>query len=487
MWTWFYLAIKVLFIVYAIWTVIFIIMDEREPSSALAWILFVNIAPVFGIIIYVFLGRRTRSQVASVRYQTERTRRYLQLHLASTLRAQRGVVTRVAATLREPAHARLLRFTANSAYSVLTQHNQAEVLQNGSELFPRLLHDIEMAKHHIHMHYYQWASDELGEVMYKALAAKAHEGVEVRVVYDSWGSLTKLSPFYAADMRKAGVQFHAGISPASARGIFTGINYRNHTKIVVIDGLIGYTGGMNMAQEYVDGGKRFARWRDSQVRLVGESVGILQGIFARSWAQSRGEELSGKYFPTAVVAPSAVLPVQIVYSGPHSQREAIRMTYLEMITVAQKRVFIQSPYFIPDPALIAALCNAALAGVDVRLMITGVPDNKSVLAAGFSYFHTVMQSGVKVYLYQAGFLHAKTMCIDGSVTSIGSANFDIRSFRLDFECNALIYDERLSRRFERDFEADQAECDQFSIAKWKALPFTTRLYMSVARLASPIL
>jgi cardiolipin synthase A/B len=485
--TWIYLVLKFFFVLYAVWTVIFIIMDEREPSSALAWILFVNIAPLLGMVVYLLFGRSTRPRSGHQGRSLDRERQLLGRRLDKMTSAQGQLIDQVAARLTTPAHKRLLRFAANADESALTTGNTVRILQNGIVKIPQLLSDLAAAKQSIHMHYYMWASDELGEQLYQVLSERVKAGVQVRVLFDSVGSLGRVSFGYRRRMRQAGIAFHPSISLSSPRDILS-LNYRNHTKIVVIDGRVGYTGGMNMTQEYVTGGRRFASWRDTAVRLEGDSAGVLQGIFALAWLESRGEQLDAKYFPTQLHEDNGRgIPVQVVYSSSRARREAIKTMYQEMITTAQDHIYIQTPYFIPDAGLLMALSNAAQAGVDVRLMITGVPDKRSVLAAGFSYLHTVMRSGVRVYLYQAGFLHSKTISIDASIVSIGSTNFDIRSFRLSDECNALIYDTGIAKEYEADYQADMENCEEFTVAKWQALSFPTRLYMAVCRLASPIL
>ena len=277
------------------------------------------------------------------------------------------------------------------------------------------------------------------------------------------------------------------------------ISYRNHRKITVIDGLIGYTGGMNIGQEHLDGGEGFTSWRNTQVRIVGEGAALLQAVFMVDWYNAVRENLfSAAYFPlytrdTGGAIGSGELtegnvPVQILTSGPNSQWAAIRQLYFFMIVTAQRHVYLQSPYFVLDATIAEALKSAALSGIDVKVMLSArASGNRLPAWAGNTYIAEVVNAGVRVFLYQKGYLHAKTISIDSKICSIGSANIDIRSFSIDYELNAVIYSDRLARELEQDFERDLAHCTEFDLSEYKSSNVALRFRDSVTRLFSPLL
>jgi cardiolipin synthase len=280
------------------------------------------------------------------------------------------------------------------------------------------------------------------------------------------------------------------VAPTSPLWQVHTISYRNHRKITVIDGTIGYTGGMNIGQEHLDGGKGFTSWRDTQVRIVGEGAALLQAVFAVDWYNAVKENLfSLAYFPAETAEPGEDdVPVQILTSGPDSQWAAIRQLYAFMIVSAQRHVYIQSPYFILDAILTEALATAAMSGVDVKVMVSARPSGNPLPDwAGNTYMAEIVASGVRVFLYQKGYLHAKTISIDSEICSIGSANIDIRSFSINYELNAVVYDRRLARELESVFEEDLKYCAEFNAAAYARRHTAVRLRDSVARLFSPLL
>jgi cardiolipin synthase len=268
------------------------------------------------------------------------------------------------------------------------------------------------------------------------------------------------------------------------------ISYRNHRKITVIDGAISYTGGMNIGREQLDGGEGFDSWRDTQVRLVGESAAVLQAVFMVDWYNAVGENLfAPEYFPKAAMEPAdGDVPVQILTSGPDSQWAAIRQLYGFMTVSAQRHVYLQTPFFIPDATIAEALRAAALSGVDVKVMLSARPSgNRLPDWASNTYIEDIVAAGVRVFLYEKGYLHAKTISIDSEICSIGSANIDIRSFSINYELNAVIYNEKLARELDADFERDLAYCSEFRIEDYRKRGSLIRFRDSVARLLSPLL
>jgi cardiolipin synthase len=475
-----------LLILYIISAVILIIMDERPPATAMAWILFVILVPGLGIIVYLFAGRNLRVIGTRAKVERDAMRTYLEDRLKPYLDRQSELQTDLENSLATPSHRRLVRNAAYSNTSLLTVNNEVELLRDGAKKFPKLKADIKNAKRYVHLGYFIWADDDMMVDFQNLLIQKAEEGVEVRVAYDALGSTGLMPKAYKQKFIDSKVEFYPTL-PLNSLSNILGAQYRNHTKVAIIDGEIGYNGGMNMAEEYLTGGKHYKSWRDEAMRVRGDNIVALQAIFAQTWYITRGEMLDASYFKPVIPKSNPKVPIQLVFSSPYSETEAIKNMYLEMINSAQKQVWIQSPYFIPDEAMLAALRNAAMAGVDVRFMITGVPDKKSVLAAGSSYFHSIMQAGVRVFYYEPGFLHIKAISIDSEIVTVGSANFDIRSFRLDFEATNLTYDAAMAKQFEADFEDDMTKCREFTVEAWNALPWRTRFYYALCRLTSPLL
>jgi cardiolipin synthase len=367
--------------------------------------------------------------------------------------------------------------------SILTGCNQVEILQNASQKYPRLLADIRAARHYVHLNYYIWTEDSFTLQVKEALIERAKAGVEVRCLYDASGGA--LSKGYRQDLTDGGVEIHPYLEYRALGHLHT-INYRSHRKIAVIDGEIGYVGGLNLDKEQIEP-PVFKSWRDTHLRIVGEGAQGLQASFATSWFNTTGKKVVGPaYFPPVEV--DEFLPVQITQSGPDSQWQAIRQIYFLMITSAEERIFLQSPFFIPDESILEALRAAALAGLDVRLMFTPRGAKYQVpYRAAHTYFRAVAEAGAKIYLYQDGYFHPKTLTIDSAVTAIGTANMDIRSFSLNYETMAILYDEEKAGELERQFLTDMEHCSEWTLEDYKRFSTGHRLVDSVYRLASPLM
>jgi cardiolipin synthase len=374
--------------------------------------------------------------------------------------------------------------------SILTAADEVEILQDAQSKYPRLEADIEAAQDSIHMEYFIWEADAYMEKFGDLLIRKARAGVEVRVLFDALGShfLMWKNRGYLNRLRQGGVHIYPYLNFLGLLRLHT-VNYRNHRKIAVIDGKIGYTGGMNMGEEHLVGAGPYTAWRDTHLRLMGDTVTILQGIFATSWYNTTHEPLlEGRYFPTHDKVPAKPIPIQIVLSGPDSEWHAIQQQYFLMILAALEHVYIQSPFFIPNAAVSEAIRVAALSGVDVKLMFAP-RDTGGDLAnwAANTYFLDMVDAKAKVYLYQPAYLHAKTLSIDSAVCSIGTANMDIRSFTTNYEMNAVIYDAEKTKELEAAFEKDLEGCVPFDAKAYRALPRLVRFRDSLARLLSPLL
>ncbi len=471
--------------VYVVWTMIVVIMDDRDPASTIGWILFIAVVPVLGLVVYLMVGRNTKVLTSKFKKKQVLVGEYLRSRLKKIIDKEPEAIKSLDKQIDRP-YQRLLQLVRNTSNSTLTMDNNVEILQNGEEKFPRLLKDLKRAKEYIHMEYFIWEEDEMTQKFQDILIKKANQGVEVKILYDSIGGLRKMSRSYRRRFKNSKVEFYSLLSFTSYWNIISA-QYRSHNKIAVIDGKIGYTGGMNMGQEYRDGGHRFKTWRDTSVRITGEAVAPLHAIFAKSWFDTRKEKLPRRYFEYEQAKQPHKVPIQLTYSTPYTQFESIKKAYFEMIMAAKKNVYIQSPYFIPDKAMTTALQTAALSGVDVKFMITGIPDKKSALGAAHSYFKPVIDAGVEVYLYKAGFLHSKTITIDGEVNTVGTANFDIRSFKLDYEVIAIMYDQKTTQELEQDFISDLKKCRQYTSEDIHNTKFRTKLFYSLCRLASPLM
>ena len=467
---------------YALMAVGFVISENRRPQATLAWILALIFLPVLGLVIYFFFGRSRKAFSKAhklLRQDLEENARPL---LSPVLNAQEGIISSL--VLRNPAHGKLMTLIRRNSQSALTL-NRVEICQDAATFYPRLIDDMKAARHSIHHQYYIWRGDEVGRDLERVMMERARHGVEVRILYDPLGSDTWFGRRHIRDLQAAGVR----MVPTAPIWHLHNLGYRNHRKISVIDGRVGYVGGMNIGREHIDGGKGFDCWRDTQVRLEGDGAGVLQAVFAVDWYNAVREDLfSPAYFPERDTLPRGDVAVQILTTGPDSQWAAIRQLYTSLIASAQRRALIQSPFFIPDSTMAESMTAAAMAGVDVHLMISARASGSRVPEwATNTYLAELCEAGVKVHLYEKGYLHAKTISVDSEVCSIGSANIDIRSFSINYEINAAFYDPDVSRRLEQDFERDLAFCTPFDPNAYARRAGPVRFRDSVARLLSPLL
>ncbi len=365
-------------------------------------------------------------------------------------------------------------------------YNSLEILQDATEKYPRLREDLKAAQHSIHMEYFEWASDEVMQGFKDILIERAKAGVQVRVLYDPLGCLFMLKRRYVREMNAGG----AKMLPWSSLLAIHTISYRSHRKIVVIDGKIGYIGGLNMSEEYVKGphSGKFTGWRDTHVRVTGQVVIGLQANFAVQWFNTTKEDLSDLGYYPPITEQHGYLPLQIANSGPDAEWKAIRSLYFALITAAQEHVYIQSPFFILDEGLTEAIAGAARSGVDVKIMLAPRgPSPQFPYWAGLTYAENVAKAGAKVYFYHGKYFHPKTISVDSVICSIGSANMDIRSFSINYESNLIIYDEKTTRALEADFDNDLKQCTEFTFRAYRRTNILKRARNSLFRLGSPLL
>jgi cardiolipin synthase len=379
----------------------------------------------------------------------------------------------------------MMRMNLLEDNAVLSQDNHIEIFKDGETKFKELIESIKNAKDHIHVMYYIFRRDEIGMKIVNALIDKAKEGVEVRFIYDAVGSkFVKRKAF--KDLQEAAGKVEL-FFPSSIPIINPKVNYRNHRKIVVIDGKIGFVGGFNVGDEYLGLDKELGYWRDTHLKIKGGGVGGLQYRFILDWRFVANEPMDDlyRYFPIRKSHGEA--GVQIVSSGPDSQKEQIKYGYIKMINEGKKNIYIQTPYFIPDESMLEALKIAALSGVDVKIMIPNKPDHIFVHWASYSYVGELLDAGAKIYLYEKGFLHGKTCVVDGKVATVGTANLDNRSFKLNFEVNAFIYHRKTAKELEDIFLDDLKECRKITKEEYKNRSKLIKFKESISRLIGPLL
>jgi cardiolipin synthase len=467
---------------YAATIAVFLILENRSPQSTFAWLFLLLVFPLGGLLIYVMFGRKRHA------FSRERTLTKLLEGTNLADRAARVVAdqpTKLAALSDQYCdYARLASMLWATARSPLTFTNDLDILQDAKEKYPRLISDIREATGSIHLLYYEWASDGFTEQIGDLLAEKVAQGVDVRILYDPIGSFFMLSRRHVRTLRQKGIKMF----PFAPLYQVHTLSYRNHRKVAVIDGRIGYSGGLNMTEKHLTGLPGFTGWRDTHARVSGEAVLILQTVFATMWQNTTGEHLFERaYFPELAERDQGV-PIQVVSAGPDSRWEAIRQSYLAMIALARHHIYLQSPFLILDTSVAEAMKAAALSGVDVRVMIAPRGEKFSpAYRAGLTYALEMARAGVQVHLYQGAYFHSKTVCVDSTVCSIGSANMDIRSFSINYETNLVIYDAGLTRELETDFVTDLSQCVPFSVAEYQERGRTSRFVDSTLRLCSPLL
>lgn len=464
---------------------IFVLLENRNPIRASALILLLFTLPGVGLIIYFYIGRNYRKK-RMFETKKDSDRNFIEQLLQQIRKSSENLIREKQDVLGNKSM--LANMLLNDNYFGLSDRNSLKLLINGEEKFPELFHDLESAKHHIHIEYFIIENGLLFEKLKEILARKSKEGVSVRIIYDDFGS-RRLQNKGIKALQKAGIEilpFYKTYFPSLANRI----NYRNHRKIVIIDGKIGYTGGLNISDKYTNSiaKKNKLYWRDTHLKVSGPAVRYLQYTFLLDWQFCSDQTLffDAKFFPTIEPNNSNKL-VQILSGGPDLLRETVMMTYFKAIVDAEKECYITTPYLIPNQGIITALKQAALGGVDVRILIPGKSDSWLLNSATNTFLYDLLLSGVKIYRYQKGFIHAKTMSIDHNLSIIGSANMDYRSFDYNFEANAIIYDIDFNNTLKEQFLIDLKESIQISVEDWIKRPVHKKLIESVVRLLSPVL
>jgi cardiolipin synthase len=478
------LLFSILFIVYFLISITFavavVFLERRNIGATWAWLMVLFFLPGVGFVIYLLLGQNlSRRKIYKI--QEDRIR-FVQNFIEDQLAELPNTV------FNDPEAHRfmdMIYMNMKTAYSVYTQNNEVEIFTNGQAKFNSLFKSIEEATDHIHLMYYIVHDGLLGRSLINILAQKAAAGVQVRFLYDDVGSSDLPKRFFDKLIHAGGEA--AAFFPSKIPYFNLRVNYRNHRKLAIIDGTHGYIGGFNIGDEYLGLDTYFGFWRDTHLKITGTGVLQMQAQFGLDWNLSSEKQIITdlRYFPP--IEPRGKVGLQIVSSGPNQSEEQIENAYVKMIHTAKKSIYLQSPYFIPDESLLTALKIASYSGVNVKLMLPAKGDNRWVHLASYSYLEELLDAGVECYLYEKGFLHAKTIVIDSRVSSVGTANLDNRSLKLNFEVNAFMYDSEIAGQLEQIFNDDLKSCRLLTLAEHTKRPLSRKLKESIARLLSPIL
>ncbi len=472
--------VSIIFVVNIFFAITVVFVERKKPSAALLWVSVLLFVPIFGLLLYLVFGQTIyKERIFRLKEEDDRIAKEV---LAR--QDERLASIHVPPKDKEGDYLKMITMLLKNDPSFISNDNMVEVFTDGKAKFDALLEAIDHAKDYIHLEYYIIRNDDLSRQIATALARKAREGVTVRVLGDSVGCQGLPKDFFR-ELTDVGGEV-AWFFRSKYLHLNMHVNYRNHRKIAVIDGKTGFIGGFNIGDEYLGKGP-LGHWRDTHLKITGTAVYSLQVRFFMDWNYAANADLGfeKRYFPAPEKREGML--VQIVSSGPDSRGDAIKKGYLNLINNARESVWIQTPYFIPDGSIMDALKIAAQSGVDVRIMFPCKPDHPFVYWAGFSYLWELMESGVRVYTYDNGFIHAKTVVVDKIAASVGSANWDIRSFSLNFEANAFLYNGEVPAVLKQFFADDLASCTEVTPDMYGNRTLTVRFKESFSRLFSGIM
>lgn len=458
-----------------------LILENRNPLKSVSWIVVLIFLPVIGLVFYVFFGQNYRRK----RIISRKSIRQVELinGYYESLRKRYNVTTAITQPeIASKSH--LVSLAYKNDHAIFSTDNTVRILNNGEETFKVILEELKKARHFIHLEYYIFSNDVIGNKVADILKEKAKEGVEVRVIVDDVGSW-HLSNSFIRSLQAAGVEIKQFLS-VRYPWFTSKINYRNHRKIIVIDGFTGFTGGINISDRYQHGTKKLGPWRDMHMMIKGTAVNGLQSVFVQDWYfVSRQHLRSRNYFPSG--HGSGDVPMQVISSGPDSYWRAIEQSFFQAINTAEQYIYLQTPYFMPTESVRMALKTAALSGTDVRIILPKVSDAIMTQESALSFVREMLEAGVRVFLYQNGFIHTKMVVSDDTFSIMGSANIDFRSFEHNFEVCALIYNKSTAKELKATFIEDQRNSKEIYLREWKRRPFLMKLSESFARLLSPLM
>lgn len=471
--TWIYTLLMIVYGITIVSSIVVVLSENRNPIKSLAWVTVLIFLPVAGLVFYLFFGRNPKS-----RHRLSRHNKRKLLHRVAMRTAQPDSLPLTAETRQ------IIKLANTIADTRLTVGNEIDVFTTGEDKFNALKEDLRNAKSFILLQYYIFTDDKIGHEIAEILMERARAGVNVKVIYDHVGSFSSPNGFFKR-MRRAGVDAQPFLRVTFPQ-LANRINWRNHRKIVVIDGKVGYIGGMNIADRYVEPKGKEPPWRDTHFRVRGASVGALLYSFASDWSYM-GRPLPRAERDFCPIDIDNKTAIQLVTSGPDSRWPAIALTYQKAISTVHRSIFLQTPYFLPTDALLKELQSASLSHVDVRIMMPRHCDSKLLNLASYSYITECLKAGIKVYFYEEGMIHSKVMIIDEELVIGGSANFDFRSFEHNFESSLMVYDRSFNARMRDIFFTDLHRCTKLTYARWRTRPVLQRALESVVRLFAPIL
>jgi cardiolipin synthase len=461
-----------------------IIYDTNSAIKTLAYLLLSIFVPVGGMLFYFSFGinYRKRKIYSKKLIKDDVLRKELETRIISNTES---ILKNHPESIRSES---LVHLLLKDSWSPLTAGNNVKLLFNGEEKFPELLEVLRGAKHHIHIQYYIYEDDSIGKQIKNVLIQKAKEGVQVRFIYDDFGS-NGIRKGFVKELKEAGVESFP-FNRIRLLFLANRLNYRNHRRIVVVDGECSFVGGINVSDRYInkENGGNELYWRDTHLRIDGMGTHYLQYLFFCDWNFCSGQQLeANRIYFNGRHHKNSDSKVQIAASGPDSPRATVMLSLLKAISLAKKEIFITTPYFIPGESMLDALKVASLSGISVKLLVPGISDSRLVNAAAWSYYTDLLKAGVAIYLYRKGFVHAKTMVVDGYLSVVGTANMDYRSFDLNFEVNAIVFDEAVCGQLTKAFHHDLTNAEEIHLDWWEKRPLYKQLPERIARLLSPLL
>lgn len=474
---------RILFIImlalYVLFVLSFIFLEKRKTNSLISWLLIFIVFPFTGFLIFLIFGRDMSNKKVFKLFNTEKNLMEEIKQKSEDIYDQKK--NNLYKALKESIQA--MELTTRMSATGVHFNNKVKIFTDGQEKFDKLIEDIENAKAEIHILYFVYIKDNLGIKIRDLLTKKAKEGVKVRLLLDHFGSFT-LSGSFFNELKAAGgkVSFSFPISLINLQ-----LNNRNHRKIVVIDRSIAYIGGFNIGDDYLGKNPKAGYWRDTHIRIQGPGIVDLQLRFFLDWRNAGNTDIVINEYELKENNVRGSVPLQILSSGPDSELETIKLAYIEMISNAKDYIYIQTPYFVPDETLNDVLRIALLKGVDVRIMIPNKQDHMFVYWATYSFIGDLLPLGLKAYTYENGFLHAKTIVVDSKIASVGSANFDKRSFKLSFECNAFLYGDKIGDEMKEIFLNDLKFCKELTTKRYNERSLIIRIKEPISRIISPIL
>ncbi|PLT30372.1 cardiolipin synthase [Peribacillus deserti] len=455
-----------------------IFLENRQPVHTLTWLVVFGAFPLLGFFFYLLFGRNFKKE------KMYRKKFFLDKQAFLKIEGERDVSEERISSMGEHRQ-KMFRLAQKIGNSPISFASSTKVLTNGDETFSSILEELAKANHHIHMEYYIVRDDEIGREIKNLLIAKARAGVKIRFMYDAVGSWT-LPRQYIKDMRNEGIEIVA-FGPVKVPFLNNKFNFRNHRKIIVIDGSVGFVGGLNIGDEYLGRDKNFGFWRDTHLMVKGEAVRSLQLIFLQDWYYMTNHSFLTDEYLSSMPIEHKHGGVQMISGGPDNEWSVIKDVFFSMISSAEESVWIASPYFIPDEDIFQALKVAALSGIDVRLLVPQNPDKWIVYHASRSYFPDLLEAGVRVFAYKEGFMHSKIIIVDKEFASIGTSNMDMRSFHLNFEVNAFLYKTGSTQKLVQDFIQDLTQSRELHLDTFNKRHLGLRLLESTCRLLSPLL